>query len=150
MVVNLSKIIQQKAEVLQSLRDLTKSFLAKYGYSQKTMATAVGISETYLNDFLNGRRGMSPIWFTKIEHVLSLKTDQRKLQFYSRGSTGGRIANLQENGKKVGKSMQLNHDSITAIRLRHERQLLKAMEATGTNRNVGLFEDKRNAKTLSK
>ena len=70
MVVNLSKILQQKADVLQSLRERTKVYLSKHGYTQKAMASAVGISETYLNDFLNGRRGMPEIPFAKIEHVL--------------------------------------------------------------------------------
>lgn len=79
MVVNLSKILQQKADVLQSLRERTKNYLAKFGYSQKALAAAVGISETYLNDFLNGRRGMSEIPFAKIEHVLSLNATHRKL-----------------------------------------------------------------------
>jgi DNA-binding transcriptional regulator YdaS (Cro superfamily) len=39
------------------------------------MASAVGISETYLNDFLNGRRGLSVVPFSKIEHIVSLKAE---------------------------------------------------------------------------
>jgi transcriptional regulator with XRE-family HTH domain len=72
MVLNLSKVLQQKADVLQSLRDRTKTYLSKWGYSQKAMAAAVDISETYLNDFLNGRRGMSEVPFAKIEQILSV------------------------------------------------------------------------------
>ena len=101
MVLNLSKVLQQKADVLQGLRDRTKVYLDKFGYSQKAMASAVGISETYLNDFLNGRRGMSPIPFSKIEHVLSLNANQRKLQFYTGGNTGTRICNPQAKGKTL-------------------------------------------------
>jgi transcriptional regulator with XRE-family HTH domain len=101
MVVNLSKILQQKADVLQSLRDRTKTYLSKWGYSQKAMASAVGISETYLNDFLSGRRGMSEVPFAKIEHVISLKADQRKLQFYTGGNSGARMANLQSKGQNI-------------------------------------------------
>jgi transcriptional regulator with XRE-family HTH domain len=101
MAVNLSKILQQKADVLQSLRDRTKVYLAKFGYTQKAMAAAVGISETYLNDFLNGRRGMSVQPFAKIEQVLSLNATQRKLQFYTGGNTGARMCNLQAKGRNV-------------------------------------------------
>ena len=101
MVVNLSKILQQKADALQSLRDRTKVYLSKHGYTQKSMASAVGISETYLADFLNGRRGMSPIPFAKIEQILSLNAGQRKLQFYNGGNTGARACHLQSKGKNV-------------------------------------------------
>jgi transcriptional regulator with XRE-family HTH domain len=100
-IISLSQILQQKADVLQSLRDRTKTYLSKFGYSQKVMAAAVGISETYLNDFLNGRRGISEVPFAKIEHVLSLKADQRKLQFYTGGNTGTRMCNLQAKGKTL-------------------------------------------------
>jgi predicted transcriptional regulator len=34
LVLNLSKILQQKDDVLQSLRDCTKTYLSKWGYSQ--------------------------------------------------------------------------------------------------------------------
>ena len=101
MVVNLSKILQQKADVLQSLRDRTKVYLDKFGYSQKAMASAVGISETYLNDFLNGRRGMAEVPFAKIEQILSLNATQRKLQFYTGGNTGTRMCNLQAKGRTL-------------------------------------------------
>ena len=101
MVVNLSKILQQKAGVLQSLRERTKAYLSKWGYSQKQMASAVGISETYLSDFLNGRRGMSEVPFAKIEQVLSVNATQRKLQFYTGGNTGARMCNLQARGKNL-------------------------------------------------
>jgi transcriptional regulator with XRE-family HTH domain len=101
MVLNLSKILQQKDDVLQGLRDRTKTYLSKWGYSQKQMASAVGISETYLSDFLNGRRGMSEIPFAKIEHILSLSATQRKLQFYKGGNTGARMANLQSKGHNI-------------------------------------------------
>jgi len=101
MVVNLSKILRQKADVLQNLRDRTKVYLSKYGYAQKAMAAAVGISETYLADFLNGRRGMSEIPFAKIEQVLSLNAGQGKLQFYKGGNTGARACHLQSKGKNI-------------------------------------------------
>src|ERR1700748_3408690 len=101
MVVNLSKILQQKADVLQSLRERTKAYLSKWGYSQKQMASAVGISETYLSDFLNGRRGMPEVPFAKIEQVLSVNATQRKLQFYTGGNTGARMCNLQARGKNL-------------------------------------------------
>lgn len=108
MVVNLSKILQQKSDVLQSLRDRTKVYLSKHGYTQKAMAAAVGISETYLNDFLNGRRGMSEVPFAKIEQVLSLNAQQRKLQFYAGGNTGARACHLQAKGKE--KKGQISYD----------------------------------------
>jgi transcriptional regulator with XRE-family HTH domain len=101
MVLNLSKVLQQKADVLQSLRDRTKTYLQKFGYSQKAMASAVGISETYLNDFLNSRRGMAEVPFAKIEQILSLNVNQRKLQFYKGGNTGTRMCNLQAKGKTL-------------------------------------------------
>jgi DNA-binding XRE family transcriptional regulator len=50
MVLNLSKVLLQRADVLQSLRERTKNYLAKFGYTHKAMASAVGISETYLNE----------------------------------------------------------------------------------------------------
>jgi transcriptional regulator with XRE-family HTH domain len=108
MVLNLSKVLQQKADVLQSLRDRTKTYLSKWGYSQKAMASVIGISETYLNDFLNGRRGMSEVPFAKIEQILSLNATQRKLQFYSGGNTGARICNLQHKGHNVKGQINLN------------------------------------------
>jgi transcriptional regulator with XRE-family HTH domain len=117
MVVNLSKILQQKADVLQSLRERTKNYLARFGYSQKAMAAAVGISETYLSDFLNGRRNMSPIPFAKIEHVLSLSSTQRKLQFYTGGNSGARMANLQSKGNTVKGQVKFN--KIAAIEQTH-------------------------------
>ena len=101
MVVNLSKILQQKADVLQSLRDRTKVYLSKYDYTQKAMASAVGMSETYLNDFLNARRGLSETPFAKIEHVLSLSATERKRQFYTGGNTGARACHLQSKGTNV-------------------------------------------------
>jgi transcriptional regulator with XRE-family HTH domain len=101
MVLNLSKVLQQKADVLQSLRDRTKVYLSKHGYTQKAMASAVGISETYMNDFLNGRRGMSEIPFAKIEQVLSLSATERKRQFYTGGNTGARACHLQSKGRNV-------------------------------------------------
>jgi transcriptional regulator with XRE-family HTH domain len=101
MVLNLSKVLQQKADVLQSLRERIKIYLSKWGYSQKAMANAVGISETYLNDFLNGRRGMSEVPFVKIEHLLSLNATQRKLQFYCGGNTGTRACHLQSKGENI-------------------------------------------------
>jgi transcriptional regulator with XRE-family HTH domain len=106
-IISLSKILQQKADVLQSLRERTKTYLSKWGYSQKVMATAVGISETYLNDFLNGRRGMSEVAFAKIEHVLALSATQRKLQFYTSGNTGARMANLQHKGHNIPGQIKL-------------------------------------------
>ena len=117
MVVNLSKILQQKADVLQSLRDRTKAYLSKWGYTQKALAYAVAISETHLNDFLNGRGNMSPIPFAKIEHVLSLNATQRKLQFYAGGNTGARMANLQSKGNTV--KGQIKFDKIAAIEQTH-------------------------------
>jgi len=107
MVVNLSKILQQKADVLQSLRERTKAYLSKWGYSQKQMASAVGISETYLSDFLNGRRGISEVPFAKIEQVLSLTATQRKLQFYKGGNSGARFTNLQQKGQNVPGQIKL-------------------------------------------
>jgi transcriptional regulator with XRE-family HTH domain len=107
MVVNLSKILQQKADVLQSLRERTKAYLSKWGYSQKQMASAVGISETYLSDFLNGRRGISEVPFAKIEQVLSLTATQRKLQFYKGGNSGARFTNLQQKGQNVAGQIKL-------------------------------------------
>jgi transcriptional regulator with XRE-family HTH domain len=115
MVLNLSKILQQKADVLQSLRERTKTYLDKFGYSQKAMASAVGISETYLNDFLNGRRGMSEVPFAKIEHVLSLNANQRKLQFYTGGNTGTRMCNLQSKGKTLKGQVKLSDSYGDAI-----------------------------------
>jgi transcriptional regulator with XRE-family HTH domain len=117
MVVNLSKVLQQKVDVLQSLRERTKTYLSKWGYSQKAMSAAVGISETYLNDFLNGRRGLSAVPFSKIEHVLSLKADQRKLQFYQGGNTGQRICNMQSKGRNIAD--QIKFDGIDAIEETH-------------------------------
>ena len=106
-IISLSKILQQKADVLQSLRDRTKTYLSKFGYSQKVMAAAVGISETYLNDFLNGRRGMSEVPFAKIEHVLSLSATRRKLQFYTGGNSGTRMCNLQHKGHNIKGQIKL-------------------------------------------
>jgi transcriptional regulator with XRE-family HTH domain len=119
MVLNLSRILQQKADVLQSLRERTQSYLSKWGYSQKAMASAVGISETYLNDFLNGRRGMSPIPFAKIEQVLSLKTDQRKLQFYKGGNTGTRACHLQSKGQNIKGQVTFNKSYRDVIEQTH-------------------------------
>ena len=113
MVVNLSKILQQKADVLQSLRDRTKVYLSKYDYTQKAMASAVGISETYLNDFLNGRRGLSAIPFSKIQHILSLNANQRKLQFDKGGNTGTRMCNLQAKGRNIPGQIKFN--SVDAV-----------------------------------
>jgi transcriptional regulator with XRE-family HTH domain len=108
MVLNLSKILQQKADVLQSLRERTKTYLSKWGYTRKSMAAAVGISETYLNDFLNGRRGLTEIPFAKIEQVLSLNAQQRKLQFYTGGNTGAQACHLQAKGRNI--RGQVSHD----------------------------------------
>ena len=104
MVVNLSEILRQKADVLQSLRERTKVYLSKHDHTQKAMASAVGISETYLNDFLNGRRGMSETPFAKIEHILSLSAAQRKLQCY----TGARACHLQSKGRNVKGQVSYN------------------------------------------
>jgi hypothetical protein len=80
MVLNLSRILQQKADVLQSLRDRTRSYLSKWGYSQKAMAAVVGITETYLNDFL---------------------------QFYKSGNTGARFCNMQHKGQNIPGQIKL-------------------------------------------
>jgi transcriptional regulator with XRE-family HTH domain len=106
-IISLSTILQQKDDVLQSLRDRTKTYLSKWRYSQKAMANAVGISETYLCDFLNGRRGMAVESFAKIEQILSLNATQRKLQFYAGGSTGARFTNLQHKGQNIPGQIKL-------------------------------------------
>ena|ERR1700747_2969124 len=106
-IISLSKILQQKDDVLQSLRDRTKSYLSKWGYSPKAMANAVGISETYLCDFLNGRRGMAVEPFAKIEQILSLNATQRKLQFYKSGNTGARFCNMQHKGHTIPGQIKL-------------------------------------------
>ena len=115
MVLNLSKVLQTKTDVLQCLRDRTKTYLSKWGYSQKAMAVAVGISETYLNDFINGRRGMSEVPSDKIEHILSLNASQRKLQFYTGGNSGTRMCNLQARGKTLKGQVKFNKSYADVI-----------------------------------
>ena len=84
-----------------SLRDRTKAYIAKFGYRQNQVAEAIGVSESHMADFLSARRGLSDITFAKLEHVLSLNANQRKLQFYTVGSTGARMCNLQAKGKTL-------------------------------------------------
>jgi transcriptional regulator with XRE-family HTH domain len=133
MVVNLSKILQQQADVLQSLRDRAKDYLVKFGYSQKAMASAVGISETYLSDFLNGRRGMTEVPFAKIEQVLSLSATQRKLQFYNGGNTGARMCKLQARGKNLKGQVKFGTNTAT-LSTKHTQPFQK-LTKTGWKHN---------------
>jgi predicted XRE-type DNA-binding protein len=84
-----------------SLRDRTKAYIAKFGYRQNQIAEAIGVSESHVADFLSARRGLSDITFAKLEHVLSLNSTQRKLQFYKSGNTGPRMCNLQAKGRNL-------------------------------------------------
>jgi transcriptional regulator with XRE-family HTH domain len=101
MMLNLSKLHSQKEAMFSSLRDRVKAYLEKFEYTQKQISAVIGVSQSHLADFLSGRRGLSDITFSKIEHVLSLNATQRKLQFYRGGSTGSRMCNLQAKGKNV-------------------------------------------------
>jgi transcriptional regulator with XRE-family HTH domain len=93
--------------MFSSLRDRSKAFLAKFGYSQKQIAEATGVSETHMADFLSARRELSDVTFSKLEHILSLNAGQRKLQFYKSGNTGARICNLQHKGHNIKGQIKL-------------------------------------------
>jgi transcriptional regulator with XRE-family HTH domain len=101
MMLNLSKLHSQKEAMFSSLRDRVKAYLAKFEYTQKQMSAVIGVSESHLADFLSGRRGLSDITFSKIEHVLSLNAGQRKFQFYKGRNTGTRACHLQSKGQNV-------------------------------------------------
>ena len=90
-----------------SLRDRTKAYIAKFGYRQNQVAEAIGVSESHMADFLSARRGLSETTFAKLEHVLSLSTTQRKLQFYKSGNTGARFCNLQHKGRNINGQIKL-------------------------------------------
>jgi transcriptional regulator with XRE-family HTH domain len=107
MVLNFTKLRQQQDAMLSSLRDRTKTYLNKWGYTQRQLAEAVQISETHLNDFLQAKRGLSETAFFKIEHVLSLNATQRKLQFYKSGNTGARFCNMQHKGQNIPGQIKL-------------------------------------------
>src|ERR1700758_1009822 len=101
MVLNFSKLRTQQEAMLSSLRDRTKTYLSKWGYTQRQLAEAVKISETHVNDFLQAKRGLSETAFINMEHILSLNATQRKLQFYRGGNSTPRICNLQHKGHNV-------------------------------------------------
>ena len=89
-----------------------------------------------LSDILSNRRGCSPETSEKISNALR--------------SSGARITGLQENGHKIGKSMQLNLDNMAAIHLRHDKQRLEAIYAYNNDHNCGTFELRHNStKNLS-
>jgi transcriptional regulator with XRE-family HTH domain len=117
MMLNLSKLHSQKEAMFSSLRDRVKAYLAKFEYTQKQMSAVIGVSESHLADFLSGRRGLSNITFSKLEHVLSLGATQRKLQFYTGGNSGARMANLQSKGNTV--KGQVKFERIAAIKETH-------------------------------
>jgi predicted XRE-type DNA-binding protein len=101
MVLNLSKLHSQQEAMFASLRDRTRAYIAKFGYRQNQIAEAVSVSESHIADFLSAGRGLSDITFAKLEHVLSLNSTQRKLQFYKSGNTGPRMCNLQAKGRNL-------------------------------------------------
>jgi transcriptional regulator with XRE-family HTH domain len=107
MVLNFAKLRTQQEAMLSSLRDRTKTYLSKWGYTQRQLAEAVKISETHVNDFLQAKRGLSEAAFFKIDQVLSLNATQRKLQFYKGGNTGARFTNLQHKGPNVPGQIKL-------------------------------------------
>ena len=81
MVLNFTKLRTQQEAMLSSLRGRTKTYLSKWGYTQRQLAEAVKISETHLNDFLQAKRGLSETAFFNMEHVLSLNATQGALTF---------------------------------------------------------------------
>src|ERR1700756_5866387 len=107
MVLNFTELRTQQEAMLSSLRDRTKTYLSKWGYTQRQLAEAVKISETHLNDFLQAKRGLSKTAFFKIDQILSLNATQRKLQFYKGGNTGARFTNLQHKGQNVPGQIKL-------------------------------------------
>jgi predicted transcriptional regulator len=117
MILNLSKLHTQKEAMFSSLRERTKAYIAKFGYRQNQIAEAIGVSNSHVADFLSARRGLSDITFAKLEHILSLNATQRKLQFYTGGNTGARMANLQSKGNTVKGQVKFN--KIAAIEQTH-------------------------------
>jgi transcriptional regulator with XRE-family HTH domain len=117
MILNLRKLYSQQEAMFSSLRDRAKTYLAKYGYHQKQMAEAIGVSETHMADFLSAKRGLSETPFVKLEHILSLNANQRKLQFYKGGNTDTRMCNLQSKVRNI--KGQIKFDSIEAIEETH-------------------------------
>jgi len=99
--------------MFSSLRERTKAYIAKFGYRQNQIAEAIGVSNSHVADFLSARRGLSDITFAKLEHILSLNATQRKLQFYTGGNTGARMANLQSKGHNIKGQVKFN--KIAAI-----------------------------------
>jgi transcriptional regulator with XRE-family HTH domain len=86
-------------------------------HTQKQMATAIGVSESQLADFLSARRGLSDLTFSKLEHVLSLNATHRKLQFYTTGNSNPRLCSLQAKGKNI--KGQINVNAIDAVANNH-------------------------------
>jgi hypothetical protein len=113
MVLNFTKLRQQQDAMLSGLRDRTKAYLSKWGYAQRQLAEAVQISETHLNDFLQSKRGLGEVMYAKMEHVLSLNANQRKLQFYRGGNSGARATHGQVMGNAV--KGQIKFGDIDAV-----------------------------------
>jgi transcriptional regulator with XRE-family HTH domain len=115
MMLNLRKLYSQQEAMFSSLRDRVKAYLAKFGYHQNQIAAVIGVSESHIADFLSARRGLSDITFAKLEHVISLNANQRKLQFYTGGSTGTRMCNLQARGKTLRGQVKFDRSYGDAI-----------------------------------
>jgi len=123
-----------KRDVLAGLRSEIELWLTKPNHTQDVLAKRSGISPQMLCDVLANRRGCSPDTYEKI--VTALRAN------------GNRITGLQENGRKVGKSMELNEANMTATYARHDKQLSEMVKATAENNNIGTFQVNRSEKTL--
>jgi hypothetical protein len=125
-----------------ALRDDVRSYLAKNNVKQKALASLAGTTEQTISDFLGKReRGLLAETFARLTFIVNNGVVPNS----------NRIVNLQENGRKVGKSMQLDEHNMTATYARHNNQLLELRKATGQDHNRGTFEINRsNTKNLSK
>jgi hypothetical protein len=132
MALTFSQIQTAKAELLQDLRDRTVKFLEFFGYNKKQMATAVGVSETHLGDYLNSSRGLSETTYAKIEHILCLPADQREKLF---PAGGNRIVNVQSFGNPVA-DVELDPETMTMFEHQQTETHLAQVRTTCANRNA--------------
>lgn len=127
MGLNFSQIKTAKAELLQDLRTRTANFLQFFGYRKSQMALAVGISETHLGDYLNGSRGLSETTYAKIEEILTLPEEKRKILF-----PRNRIVNAQRFGQPVADQ----EIAIDAEREQFNDEHTNQIRLSGKNKNA--------------
>ena len=124
--LNYSQILLRHCE-----RKLNRYLSVNRQVTKKALASLAQTTEQTIGDFLGKReRGLKAETYARLSFIVNNGVVP----------SSNRIAGLQENGRKVGKSMELYDANMTATYARHNDQYFKLMNESRHDRNIGTFQ----------